>query len=265
MARHFLQLPRARKLSTASFALAQELVREAANSRSMVVVHGPAGSGKTYATEAAVEQLGGEDTHWVVFPSRATQKRVVKQLLRTVTGMPHEADRYELIDRAIEVLSERPRLLVIDEAQELSWDAIELLRHLWDEPSTEFGLVLAGADGCWELISKYGPLESRIHRRVAFSGLSRGEVLELMPNYHPLYARTPPEVIAFVEDNFAHGNLRAWARFTHDAERLCEQRGLTKLDMELATGVFMLQRSAAAAPATPRRARPGRKTRGARP
>jgi DNA transposition AAA+ family ATPase len=263
MARHFLELPAAQTLATTNFLLTQEAVGEAAATRSIVVIHGAAGSGKTYAVEHALSGITDVEAHWTVFPSRATQKRVVKQLLQTITGVPHDGDRYGLIDTALVVLSEKPRLIVIDEAQELSWDGIELLRHLWDDPQTDFGLALAGADGCWELIAKYPPLESRVLRRVAFAPFSTKDVVELMPEFHPLYKQTDPDTLRFVDSHFAHGNLRTWARFTLDADRLCAQRGETTLTQEVASAAFMLQRSAApSAQHAPRtRAAAGRKSR----
>ncbi|MFC6881861.1 hypothetical protein ACFQKB_19050 [Actinomadura yumaensis] len=41
-----------------------------------------------------------------------------------------------------------PRLVVVDEAQRLTGHALELPRHLHDDPDTRFGLLYVGGDGC---------------------------------------------------------------------------------------------------------------------
>ncbi len=130
---HFAQLEAARTLPTEGFELTRHAIIEAAASNSIVVVHGPAGVGKTYATEAAVGSLTDTTASVCKFPSRVTQKRLAQQLLKAVTGVDHsKGDAYELIDTLRTHLAEERRLIVIDEAQELSREGIELIRHLWD-------------------------------------------------------------------------------------------------------------------------------------
>ncbi len=60
-------------------------------------------------------------------------------------------------------------------------------------------------------------LRSRLHRRVVFRPLERSAILHAIPGYHELYENVHPELIGFIDDTFAHGNLRAWAEFTHTA------------------------------------------------
>ena len=50
---------------------------------------------------------------------------------------------------------------MIDEAQRLNGDCIELLRHLHDHPHTRFALLYVGGDGCWEVLSREPMLASR--------------------------------------------------------------------------------------------------------
>jgi hypothetical protein len=48
-------------------------------------------------------------------------------------------------------------------------------------------------------------------------------VLEVIPRYHPVYSEVPAEVIAEVDDRYAHGTFRNWASFTHSV--LAHARG----------------------------------------
>jgi hypothetical protein len=261
MSHHFLQIEDATTVPTSGFRLAEEAINVSVERRAMVVVHGDAGTGKTFAVEHAMLGLEDIETQWLKFPSRSTQKRVVGQLLKELTGVAHGGDRYDMIDEALEVLAEKPRLIIVDEAQELSWEALELLRHLHDDRATQFGLALVGANGCWERISKYPPLESRVLRRVPFVSLSRGDILRFIPGFHPIYENTAEDVIGFVDHNFAKGNLRKWARFTVDAAAVCASREAGAVTTELATAVFLLQRGTGEQATEKPRSRAGSRTR----
>ena len=80
--------------------------------------------------------------------------RVAQQLLQRLSARaPGRGNRFELSDRLLDVLAERDRLIVVDEAQWLTRESIEYLRHLHDDPATRFGLLLVGGDGCWQVLA----------------------------------------------------------------------------------------------------------------
>ncbi len=58
-ARHFLDLPGAATVPTDALALTARAVADIARHRALGVIHGPAGAGKTFAVERAVDGLGG--------------------------------------------------------------------------------------------------------------------------------------------------------------------------------------------------------------
>ena len=58
-------------------------------------------------------------------------------------------------------------------------------------------------------------LRSGIYRHVRFAPMDLSTVLEVIPRYHPVYADVEQEVIAEVDDRYAHGTFRHWASFTH--------------------------------------------------
>jgi hypothetical protein len=65
---HYLELPGARVIQTAELLLAGRAVRDLLAARAMGVLHGPAGSGKTFAAHVALDQLAVA-TAWVQFPA----------------------------------------------------------------------------------------------------------------------------------------------------------------------------------------------------
>jgi AAA domain len=142
---------------------------------------------------------------------------VAQRLTHAITGAlsPRRRNRFELSDELIDALSDEPRLVIVDEAQWLNRGCIEYLRHLHDHPDTRFALLLVGGDGCWEVLSREPMLRSRIYRHVRFSPINPGTVLEVIPRFHPVYADVALDVIAEVDDRYAHGTFRHWASFTH--------------------------------------------------
>jgi hypothetical protein len=83
-------------------------------------------------------------------------------------------------------------------------------------------------------------LRSRIYRRVRFAPMAPETVLEVIPNYHPLYHGVAPELLALVDDRYAHGCFREWASFTHGALALACERGEDALSEQLARAVLEL-------------------------
>ena len=130
--------------------------------------------------------------------------------------------------------------MVVDEAQQLNRECIEFLRWLHDHRLTRFALLLVGGDGTWQVLSREPMLRSRIYRRVICTPLSPAQVCALLPRFHPIYAGVSADVLLFVDDHFAHGNLRDWAAFTATAAGLCRAAGAGRVDEQIARNAFAL-------------------------
>ncbi len=63
-------------------------------------------------------------------------------------------------------------------------------------------------------------------------------ILRAIPGYHELYENVGFELIGLIDDTFAHGNLRAWAEFTHTALEIRDTDG--PLTETVARAVFAL-------------------------
>lgn len=237
---HHLALAGARVIETEALLLTERAVGDLVAARAMAVLHGPAGSGKTFAAASAAARHDVECC-WVQFPSRPTMLHVAKRLLKALTGdEPRRANRFELSDELIDLLSDRGWLIVVDEAQWLNRECIEYLRHLHDQPQTLFALLLVGGDGCWEVLSREPMLRSRIYRRVRFAPMSPQAVLEVIPRYHPIYQEATGELLLEIDERYAHGSFREWAAFTHSAQTICEEQAAPRLTDAVARTVLDL-------------------------
>jgi len=248
MPRHFAGLDGAATLAAAQFQLAGRIVTDLIAHHATGVIHGAAGTGKTYAVEAVLESLpcGGAATRvatcTLAFPARPTMRLVADELLRALTGTagPQHRNRFYLTAALTGLLSGPSRLVVIDEAQRLNGDCIELLRHLHDHPETRFALLYVGGDGCWEVLSREPMLRSRVFRRLPFQPLPRAQVPALIRGYHPIYGGAADELLLDIDDTYAHGTLRDWAVFTHTAATLCAEAGREQVDKAVAANAYSL-------------------------
>jgi DNA transposition AAA+ family ATPase len=246
MPTHFLGLRDAATLATGQFQLAERIIDDLVEHAATGVIHGPAGAGKTFAVEANLERLRAGDQRVVTcslaFPSRPTMLRVAVELVTAVSGAAPAGShsRFRLISHLVGLLANPRRLVVIDEAQRLNGDCIELMRHLHDHPDTRFALLYVGGDGCWGVLSREPMLRSRVFRRLPFKRLTKDKIPDLMRGYHPIYAEADTALLLEIDDCYAHGSLRDWAAFTHTAAGLCAANGRGVLDAAVLANAYTL-------------------------
>jgi DNA transposition AAA+ family ATPase len=237
---HFLSLHGARVVATEQLLDTRSLIDDVIAVRAMGAVYGPAGTGKTFAVTRALQSRLASTWVRTTFRSRPPT-RFVRHELYTALGLgvapptsPVDTDR--IMKRA---LSERFRLIVVDEAQWLNRECFEYFRHLHDDPATTFALLFVGGAGCYEVLSREPMLESRLYAHVRFAPLTPRQVLQIIPVYHPIYADIEPTLITLIDRHCARGNFRAWAKFTQHAQRFLERSGNAVLDESVVRNVFI--------------------------
>lgn len=209
---HFLNLRGAKLLRTAYWKLGRQAMQETASARAIASITGPPGTGKSFLLSSVAPDLGLPIMR-VEFDHRPTMLSVSSQLMHALTGVVPVANKHGLIAPLVAELA-RPRALLVDEAQRLNRECLDHLRFLHDHPDTEFALILAGGQGCWEVLGREPQLRRRIFRPVFFRALTSAEIADLIPRLHPVWTRVTPTFIEQIDDEFAQGVLGNWAAIT---------------------------------------------------
>ncbi|MCW2986896.1 MAG: hypothetical protein JWR63_4466 [Conexibacter sp.] len=125
---HFADLDAA-TMETRYSKLTHQNIARAWRHKGLVVIHGEAGLGKTFAVEQALEDFAREDILQYKVRRRLDSLELMRALLRELTGVEHIGYRIQMELILEELLAERPRLIFIDEAQKLEYDALEMMRR----------------------------------------------------------------------------------------------------------------------------------------
>lgn len=212
---HFVRLQGAALVATAAVRHTRDRLQEVIWARAMACVHGDAGLGKTLAVNAALRTLAPENSLRIQFRVRPRPRDIRHELFMALDlpgAPPSRPIEFDAMLKA--ALSERFRVLVCDEAQQLSRECFEYWRYLWDDRNTQIAIVFVGGGDCHTVLSREPMLASRIYSWLAFHRMKLDEVLAVMPVFHPVWARSSEEDLEFVDDTVAHGNFRAWALVT---------------------------------------------------
>lgn len=137
------------------------------------LVYGEAGLGKTFALRRYAEENGS--IYIELRDCDRSTKGVCERVLEVI-GKPSRGNDRQLVSTIIRYLKERPRLIIIDEAQHLLLKAVENLRAIND--ATETGLVLCGNPTVYDQMhgkgqAHFAQLYSRIgiKRSIAIPGM----------------------------------------------------------------------------------------------
>lgn len=239
MPRHFLNLQGAAIVKTPQYTLTRRLVPALIEHAAMGAVYGNAGNGKTFSVEAALEDT---EVPKVVITSlrRPTMKYIALSVLEAITQVRHQGELMRLTEDLRAVLQEKRRLVAVDEAQNLSTECFEYLRHLHDDHTTDFALLFVGGNRCWEVIDRHPMLRSRIWHKVEFKPMAVEEVLKVIPRFHSIYEGVGVELLLEIDEELAHGNFRNWASATKTAFELCKQQQKKQIDRAVVDAVLLL-------------------------
>jgi DNA transposition AAA+ family ATPase len=158
-------------------------------------------------------------------PPKPSPKEVVVRLTRALQGScDSRAPAYDLVDELCVLLAEHPRVVVVDEAQNLSKEGLSQLRYLHDRPDACWALLFVGASNCAQVLKAHPELPSRVARWVHFQPLTDDELLQALRAFHPLLAEADARLLARVDETYAKRVFRRWARLTEIAVPLAHRR-----------------------------------------
>jgi len=198
-------------------------VQEAVRDRSMMLVTGVPGTGKSFASGRAVEAVLAKypllQAVWLEVATSLRGRALAQDLLPQITGFACSpgAPLREMRNMMTSHLAEAHRILVLDEAQHVTKEAMQLLRWLYDRSDSNFALVIVGTP---ELETKLAPeVRSRIMSHVHISRIADDDAAKILGSYHPLFATADPKLLAQLNRTEARGEFRWWAKFLLRAHR----------------------------------------------
>lgn len=226
--RHFSGLDGARTITTHQFLMTEMAVQHCIRRQALGLFTGSAGTGKTFAIEAATADLELPVVR-TLFGSQTTKREVARRLIQEVNGFTPSGTYYDLAEDVVD-LFRTPYVAVIDEAQHLNQDCTFFLRYLIDHPDTKLAILLVGADGLITKIKKDPTLSSRVFRRIAFADVPEAELLRALPGYHPIYKDVKTALLEELIDRCEVVKHRTLAVFTLTASDLIQDQGKNTLD-----------------------------------
>ena len=236
---HFLGLAGAHIVATPALLLMKDNLADVIEAKAMMCVHGDAGLGKTLSVNATLRELAPDMVCRVQFRARPTPRDIRHTLFDALAiggAPPRKPIEFDRILK--DVLTERFRVLVCDEAQWMSRECFEYWRHLWDDQRTDIAIVFVGGGDCYQVLRREPMLSSRVYVWQEFRRMPPDQVLHVIPAFHPVWENTDPQVIAFADSHAGHGNFRAWAKITSHTVRTLHRLDRDGVDEEVLGFVF---------------------------
>lgn len=143
------------------------------------VCAGKAGLGKTVAVKKYTKEY--MDSILIESDSGYTAKSLLKEIHRRL-GLSGKGSVYDLMSEVITKLNQSGRLLIIDEAENLPYRALEITRRIHDK--TGVGVLLVGRNILFENLkgfnNQYDQLYSRVKYHKSLDGLLIQDVIKIL-------------------------------------------------------------------------------------
>lgn len=195
-AKHLTGTDGARDVETDMVAEAVTLVGEAILEAGLAVLVGEPGLSKTFTSVFVAERLA-IPAHYIEQRPGVRGKSIELDLL-TALGVEHDPrdHRRDLQDALVDACSIR-RAVIIDEADRLGAEGVDVLRYVWTQPGNATAFIFVGFRV--ELLLAANPaLDSRADRRARFRPLRLDETIPALRAYHPTFERAPESLLVRV-------------------------------------------------------------------
>lgn len=223
MRKHIPGVPADVHAETKDLRLVRAAVLRAAQLGLIATIDGPVGTGKTYGALVAQDRLraSGAACFWVTMMDTPTKRELLARLHDVIFGFAptRGTSEFELINVLVEHLTERARLgqcvVFVDEAHRLRVGGLQTLRHLHQrvrmENDAPLTMVCIGSDLQGPLLDAL-ELDDRTQDGHTTEAWLRGTVVANVQQLHPLFAKTRPAVLLRLNDEYARGRVRPWAK-----------------------------------------------------
>ncbi|MFE2601028.1 AAA family ATPase [Streptomyces sp. NPDC059396] len=212
----------------------EQLVIKAIEHCSMACIYGQVGLGKTFAVHRALRKYAPHNTIRLRFDDTATKTEVFHTFWRSLALPGDPPDNLATCRLEIHAtLASQPYVLLIDEVQNISASLMESTRILWDNERIPLTVILVGSGNTRQRVLRHAPLHSRIYHHQQFKPLTLPEVLTTIPPYHAVWQGADEDLLAFTDDNGAHGYFRNWANITFHIQDAMKDNPDLKMSKEL--------------------------------
>lgn len=189
-------------------------MKTAAVDRGLLVVTGPVGVGKSFAVTRGAQACNNsvDQVIWLELSSTIRGRALLASLYPDLAGgnAPKGDTETQLMAGLHLAASSMWRLIIVDEAQHITLQAMHALRGLHSDLDADFGLVLVGTP---RLLDRIPPeIRSRQTGEVKIDRLTNDEAPAVLAAYHSRFATVDPALLAEVNKRLAGGEFRWWAK-----------------------------------------------------
>lgn len=184
---------------------------------------GRAGLGKTVAVKRYTKEF--LDSILIESDSGYTAKSLLKEIHRRL-GLSGKGSVYDLMGEVVRKLNQSGRLLIIDEAENLPYRALEITRRIHDK--TGVGVLLIGRGILLENLKGYNNQYDQLYSRVKYTKMIDGLLVQDVVNILKAIEQDPKLAETYLK--YSDGNTRRLEHLISHSISIAKINGKAEVD-----------------------------------
>lgn len=184
---------------------------------------GRAGLGKTVAVKRYTKEF--LDSILIESDSGYTAKSLLKEIHRRL-GLSGKGSVYDLMGEVVRKLNQSGRLLIIDEAENLPYRALEITRRIHDK--TGVGVLLIGRGILLENLKGYNNQYDQLYSRVKYTKIIDGLLIQDVVNILETIEQDPKLAETYLK--YSDGNTRRLEHLISHSISIAKINGKAEVD-----------------------------------
>lgn len=184
---------------------------------------GRAGLGKTVAVKRYTKEF--LDSILIESDSGYTAKSLLKEIHRRL-GLSGKGSVYDLMGEVVRKLNQSGRLLIIDEAENLPYRALEITRRIHDK--TGVGVLLIGRGILLENLKGYNNQYDQLYSRVKYTKIIDGLLVQDVVNILKTIEQDPKLAETYLK--YSDGNTRRLEHLISHSIGIAKINGKAEVD-----------------------------------
>lgn len=184
---------------------------------------GRAGLGKTVAVKRYTKEF--LDSILIESDSGYTAKSLLKEIHRRL-GLSGKGSVYDLMGEVVRKLNQSGRLLIIDEAENLPYRALEITRRIHDK--TGVGVLLIGRGILLENLKGYNNQYDQLYSRVKYTKIIDGLLVQDVVNILKAIEQDPKLAETYLK--YSDGNTRRLEHLISHSISIAKINGKAEVD-----------------------------------